>query len=80
MKRTDHCHRTIWIAWAICKTMYPNRHKTKAVNLDAKKWMLDLQDEDSQKALTAAEQSLAVAERSNGILYCTSKGTQSRKS
>lgn len=35
VKRTDHCHRTIWIAWAICKNTYLNRHKSKAVHLGA---------------------------------------------
>lgn len=83
--RTDHCHGTIWIVWAICKNIYPNRHKTKAVYLGAK-MKLDLQDKDSHKAVTADYQLnkawpfKAVAKRSNGILCCTSKGTQSRKS
>lgn len=36
VKRTDHCHRTIQIAWTICKNMYANRHKAKAVYLGAK--------------------------------------------
>lgn len=61
------------------KTRTPTGTKLRLC-IEVQKMKPGLQDENSSLQLNKAWPFKAVAERSNGILCCTNKGTQSRKS